>query len=115
MRKLVRWIHGNYNAPDIYITENGFSDKPGVIEDKDRCDYVREHLQELLKAKTEDGVNLKGYFLWSLIDNFEWDVGYLERFGIYHVDFEDPNRKRTAKKSATVYSQIVKNNGFIRN
>ena len=59
-----------------------------------------------------DGVDLRGYTCWSLLDNFEWAMGYAERFGLHFVDFKDPARKRTPKSSAGVYAEIVRNNGF---
>jgi lactase-phlorizin hydrolase len=59
-----------------------------------------------------DGVDVRGYFAWSLLDNFEWAFGYSERFGLCFVDFKDPNRKRSAKGSAQFYKSIIKNNGF---
>ena len=65
-----------------------------------------------LLASKVDGVNLRGYFAWTLLDNFEWASGISERFGLYHVDFNDPERTRSAKNSARTYAQIVKDNGF---
>ena len=59
-----------------------------------------------------DGVNVKGYTAWSLMDNFEWASGYRERFGMHYVDFTDPERPRTQKESAKLYAQIVADNGF---
>lgn len=67
----------------------------------------------IILAYKEDSVNLKGYFCWSLLDNFEWNAGYTERFGLYYVDFEDEKRQRTPKTSAQVYKTIVKNNAVV--
>ncbi|CAH2059131.1 unnamed protein product, partial [Iphiclides podalirius] len=74
---------------------------------KERIRYYRAALESVLDA-LDAGVNLKGYMAWSLMDNFEWMQGYTERFGLYQVDFEDPARSRTPRKSAFVYKQIVK-------
>ena len=88
------------NVKEIIITENGsfFKDeiKNGVIDDKERIDYFKQHLNAVLKAK-KDGVNIKGYFAWTLMDNFEWAEGYHARFGLVHVDFE--TQLRTIKNS----------------
>jgi len=85
---------------EIIITENGsyFKDelKNGVVNDVERIDYFRTHLQSVLKAKNE-GVNIKGYFAWTLMDNFEWTEGFNARFGLIHVDFE--TQLRTIKNS----------------
>ncbi|CAB3227765.1 unnamed protein product [Arctia plantaginis] len=102
-------INRRYNSPIIFITENGWSTTADVgLMDDERIAYYRAALEDVLDAMDE-GVNVKGYMAWSLIDNFEWMRGYSELFGLYHVDFEDPERTRTAKKSAFVYKHIVKN------
>jgi len=89
------------NLPPVYITENGaaFSDKleNGRIHDSARIDYYQKHLlavHEIIEA----GVNIRGYFAWSLLDNFEWAEGYTQRFGIVYVDFE--TQERILKDSA---------------
>ena len=68
---------------------------------------------QLLKSVMEDKVNVKGYYAWSLLDNFEWARGYTEKFGLHSVDMTDPDRARTPKRSSVFYSQIVAQNGFV--
>ncbi|GJQ82453.1 hypothetical protein Trydic_g11865 [Trypoxylus dichotomus] len=108
LRMLLVWIHEHYNAPEIIITENGFSDITGTLEDCRRINYYNSYLEEVLKAIHDDGVNVTGYTAWSFMDNFEWRRGYTERFGIYHVDFEDDDRPRTRKMSSHVYENIIR-------
>ena len=101
-----------WGAKDIYITENGTSgaDQPaadGVVYDLDRVMYLRSYLAALQRA-TAEGVPVRGYFLWSLLDNFEWDSGYAKRFGLVHVDFA--TQKRTPKLSASFYREVIARN-----
>ncbi|KAJ7326835.1 hypothetical protein JRQ81_016594, partial [Phrynocephalus forsythii] len=104
-----------YNHPAIYITENGFSQSdPAPLDDTQRWEYFRLTLQEILKAIYNDGVHLKGYFVWSLLDNFEWIWGYSSRFGLFHVDFENPALPRTPYRSAIEYAEVIANNGLIK-
>lgn len=71
----IRWIKDEYNNPEVIITENGWSDD-GETNDTGRIEYLRKHLLELLKAVVEDGCNVSGYAVWSIIDNFEWLEGF---------------------------------------
>jgi beta-glucosidase len=108
-------LHFDYHFPAIYITENGaaFPDevgKGGGVNDVPRLSYIKRHLHQCYQA-IEIGVPLKGYFVWSLFDNFEWAHGYRPRFGIYHVDYETLNR--TPKSSALWYRDVIQNNGII--
>ncbi|GLH75520.1 beta-glucosidase [Bradyrhizobium sp. SSBR45G] len=101
-----------WNLKTIYITENGTSsdDKvtaDGKIHDLDRVMYLRNYLAQLQRA-TSEGVPVKGYFLWSLLDNFEWVFGYKQRFGVYHVDFD--SQVRTPKLSASYYRHVITRN-----
>ncbi|XP_076231706.1 myrosinase 1 [Calliopsis andreniformis] len=105
-RVTLRYLATKYGNIPIYITENGFSDH-GALDDSDRISYYREYLKQMLLAMYEDGVNVKGYYLWSLLDNFEWQAGYNERFGIVRIDFNDPKRPRTLKKSAEWWRQVI--------
>lgn len=98
------------NMPPIIITENGaaFVDEilpDGTINDIKRKEYFQQHIQQVLKAKSE-GVNVKGYFAWSLTDNFEWAEGYRPRFGLVHIDYEN-NLKRTVKESGRWFSGMI--------
>lgn len=118
LRKLLNFITKRYNNPAIFITENGCSTKHPSdateetlqLDDTQRQRYIKSHIQEVLKAYQEDEVDVKGYFLWSLMDNFEWSAGFTERFGIYHVDFNSGTRR--PRKSAEEYRKIVDYNGF---
>jgi beta-glucosidase len=107
--KLVREV---WKVPEIYITENGASsadviDERGQIEDTDRTMYLRNYLFQLQRAIAE-GVPVKGYFLWSLLDNYEWADGYGKRFGIVYVDFA--TERRTPKLSAAFYKDVIATN-----
>lgn len=106
-------LYFDYDIPSIYITENGaaFPDKvaaDGQIDDQDRLSYIKDHLKVCYRA-IEIGVPLKGYFAWSLLDNFEWALGYSKRFGLIYVDYE--TQQRIPKSSAMWYSQVISNNG----
>ncbi len=95
------------------MTENGsaFEDPAplgGVVEDPFREAYLRDHLRAARRA-IEQGVDLRGYFAWSLLDNFEWSEGFSKRFGLIHVDYE--TQKRTAKASARLYSRVIASAG----
>ena len=102
-------LHNRYPLPPVYITENGAAmpDKliNGQINDSDRIDYYQSHLNAVESALTH-GVNIKGYFAWSLMDNFEWAEGYLKRFGIVYVDY--PTQTRTIKASGLAYQAFIK-------
>jgi len=107
-----RFIHERYKLP-IYITENGFScldwvATDGRVHDPQRIDFTRRYLIELRRA-IADGVDVRGYFHWSLMDNFEWADGYRQRFGLVHVDY--PTQKRTIKDSGYWYAQTIRRNG----
>jgi beta-glucosidase len=111
----VRNVCDVWKAPAIYITENGSSsddvvNAEGRIEDIDRVMYLRNHLTHLHRA-TAEGYPVKGYFLWSLLDNFEWDDGYSKRFGIHYVDFK--TQKRTPKLSAEWYREVIARNQVV--
>jgi len=113
-QKLLEWIHDRYDAPEIIITENGCSyedtlDDQGHCADEKRIHFVEQYLDACHSA-IQNGVKLKGYFLWSLFDNFEWAKGYGERFGIVHVDFD--TLQRTPKASAYWYAQVMEQNGI---
>lgn len=101
----IEWVLKNYkkfNKP-LFIMENGLAD----AEDNLRADFIREHLFYVHKAISQ-GVDARGYFYWSLVDNFEWAEGYSAKFGLYAVDRK--TFKRTARPSAKVYAEICKNN-----
>nr|XP_050854385.1 myrosinase 1-like [Vespula vulgaris] len=104
---ILRKLAIEYNNPLIYITENGVSGENTLDDDK-RVRYYQKYLKEMLISIHRDKVNIKGYILWSLIDSFEWSSGYSQTFGIVHVNFTDPERKRTLKKSAHWWREVIK-------
>jgi beta-glucosidase len=98
-----------YDSPPVYVHENGaaFDDRPdgdGFADDQDRLAYLREHVRAARTALGA-GVDLRGFFVWSLLDNFEWAEGYSKRFGIVRIDYE--SQRRTPKASARWYSQVA--------
>ena len=108
---LVR-LHEEYSVPDTYITENGcaYSDTltdDGHVHDIERTAYYRKHFAAA-HAAIEQGAPLKGYYVWSLMDNFEWAFGYARRFGMVYVDFE--TQKRYPKDSALYFSTVAAQN-----
>jgi beta-glucosidase len=108
----VRNVSDIWKPRALYITENGCSsddviNSAGRIEDTDRVMYLRNHLTQLHRAAAE-GYPIKGYFLWSLMDNFEWADGYSKRFGLHYVDFK--TQKRTPKLSAEWYKEAIAKN-----
>ena len=108
-------LAGIWNVKEIYITENGAPSADvltpaGQVYDTDRVMYLRNYLANLHRAVSE-GVPVKGYFLWSLIDNFEWADGYSTRFGIHYVDFK--TQKRTPKLSASFYREVIARNAVV--
>ena len=100
----------DFDLPPLYITENGVScdDRVGV-DDRERIEFLAEHLRAAHRA-ISDGVDLRGYFVWSLLDNFEWALGYEKRFGIVHVDYR--TLERTPKASAHWFRDVVARNGI---
>ncbi len=110
------WVKERYGNPPTYVTENGaaFFDPPVAdgepLADPLRVDYLRKHITAV-HAAVEAGVDVRGYFVWSLVDSFEWSLGYSKRFGIVHVDFE--TQKRTLKDSANFYSKVIASKGHV--
>ncbi|GAB4460075.1 MAG: GH1 family beta-glucosidase [Anaerolineae bacterium] len=107
-------LHFDYQPPKIYITENGasYGDGPnaaGRVADSRRTSYLRRHFAAAHRA-IQAGVPLAGYFVWSLLDNFEWAEGYSQRFGIVWVDYD--TQERIPKDSALWYKEVIANNGF---
>lgn len=105
---LVRNLNADYTLPDCYITENGacynIGVENGVVDDQPRLDYIADHLGVTADLVSE-GYPMRGYFAWSLMDNFEWAEGYRMRFGIVHVDYE--TQVRTVKKSGHWYAALA--------
>ncbi|XP_057626305.1 lactase/phlorizin hydrolase-like [Chionomys nivalis] len=112
MRRLLNWIKEEYGDIPIYITENGHGLYDPSLDDTDRIFYHKTYINEALKAYRLDGVDLRGYIAWSLMDNFEWLSGYTVKFGLYHVDFDNVTRPRTARASASYYTEVITNNGM---
>jgi beta-glucosidase len=114
LTRVLLWITERYGKVPIYITENGaaFYDPPtpldGRVEDPLRVEYYRQHLRAAHDAMSK-GVDLRGYFAWSLLDNYEWALGYSKRFGIIHVDYS--TQKRTIKSSGRYYAEVIRTRG----
>lgn len=109
LAELLMRLQRDYQLPPIFITENGAAYRDSVVdgrvEDELRRQYIESHVLAVAQAM-EQGVNAKGYFVWSLLDNFEWAEGYSKRFGIVHVDYD--TQRRTLKRSAQWYRSLMR-------
>ncbi len=110
LRDLLLWLHARYGELPAYVTENGAAfpdvcEADGFVRDEQRVAYLREHILAALEAKSR-GVDLRGYFVWSLMDNLEWAAGYGQRFGLLHVD--RATLARRAKASANWYAALIR-------
>ncbi|KAJ7375341.1 glycosylceramidase [Desmophyllum pertusum] len=119
-RKLLKYVKDNYNDPMIIVTENGVAAPgevnktgPNRLDDVFRVDYYKGYTNAMLKAIIDDGVNVKGYMAWTLMDNFEWGSAYTTPFGLHFVDFDnDPKLARVPKKSVGFFKKLIADNGF---
>ena len=112
--KMLGRLYFDYDFPAIYITENGAAyvdevSADGEVHDPKRVSYYERHLEQVHRA-LEAGIPMKGYFAWSLMDNFEWAYGYSKRFGLVYVDYQ--SQQRIMKDSAKWYQTIIEKNGF---
>ncbi|OIV93212.1 hypothetical protein TanjilG_27391 [Lupinus angustifolius] len=115
MRSLMNYINKKYGNPPVVITENGMDDPNSpftsvkdALKDEKRIRYLNGYLSALLDS-IKDGCNVKGHFVWSMLDNWEWTVGYSSRFGLYYVDYKD-KLKRYPKQSVEWYKNFLKRN-----
>lgn len=112
---VLEWVRDRYGRMPLYVAENGaaFRDPPTatrpVVSDPARVAYLRSHLRAT-HAAIASGVDVRGYFAWSLLDNFEWSAGYSRRFGLYHVDYA--TQRRTPKASARFYQKVIRAHGL---
>ncbi|HRX72053.1 MAG: beta-glucosidase [Candidatus Competibacteraceae bacterium] len=117
LTEILEWVAQRYGPLPLYVTENGaaFYDPPqadGAVNDPLRQRYLQDHLCAVLEARRK-GVDLRGYFAWSLLDNFEWAYGYSQRFGLAHVDYA--TQQRTIKASGQFYAEVIRNQGATLN
>jgi beta-glucosidase len=113
LRDLLVTLSGRYPGMPIHVTENGSAwddavAPDGSVDDRERTAYLESHVRAVRQA-IEAGADVRGYFAWSLLDNFEWAEGYTKRFGLVHVDFR--TLRRTPKASARRFAEIIAANG----
>jgi len=116
IRKMLNWVADRYDNPPLYITENGCDVPnesqipfPQVLNDTFRIDFYSQYISNVSAALNEDNVDVRGYFAWSLMDNFEWADGYTKRFGLHYVDYTN-NLTRTPKSSAHWFADFIASN-----
>jgi beta-glucosidase len=105
---LLMRLDRDYDLPPLFITENGAAYRDllvdGGVKDEDRRAYIESHIRAIADA-IDEGVDVRGYFVWSLLDNFEWAAGYTKRFGIYYVDYQ--TQARILKRSGFWYKDLA--------
>ncbi|XP_067624647.1 myrosinase 1-like isoform X2 [Eurosta solidaginis] len=111
LENLLKWVRDRYDNVEVIITENGWSDD-GQLDDSGRIDYLKAHLQAVLNA-INDGCNVTHYTYWSFLDNFEWIMGYTEKFGLFYVNMSSVNKERVIKDSAKYYTKVIKNRRIV--
>lgn len=111
LHDLLVWIKNKYDNPTVLITENGWSDE-GQLDDDGRVEYVKEHLEAVSRAIKVDGCNVVAYTVWGLTDNFEWTLGYTERYGIHYINFISEEKERVPKKSALFFKEMMPTKSF---
>lgn len=114
LKELLVRLKDEYGNPPVYVTENGvavydYPDQSGEVNDEERIRYLDSHFRATEEAISE-GADVRGYTVWSFMDNFEWAEGYSKRFGLVYVDY--PTLKRTPKKSAAWYADVIQKNGL---
>ncbi len=114
LKKEVLNVANNYGHPKIFLTENGCAavdqpDENGFVNDLDRIRFLKEHIIALHEA-IQEGANVQGYYVWSILDNFEWERGYSKKFGLIRV--VPDTLERIPKHSASWYSDVIKRNGI---
>ncbi len=111
-RKLLQWIDARYGHPPVVITENGCAFEDELVDrgvrDADRVEFLQTYLSACHDA-IEAGVDLRGYFVWTLLDNFEWSCGFTKCFGLHYTNFE--TGEWHPKDSAAAYAKIIADNG----
>ncbi|CAG4938573.1 unnamed protein product [Colias eurytheme] len=106
IRKQLEWLHHKYGNITFLITENGCASRSDD-NDQDRIAFIKSYLEQVSLA-IKEGIHVEGYTVWSLMDNFEWLFGYKTKYGLYKVDFNDPQRRRTPRASAHYYENVIK-------
>ena len=117
LRELLVWLRDEYGRLPVYVTENGaafadYVDPAGRVKDPERVEFLRSHFAAAHQAISQ-GVDLRGYFVWSLLDNFEWADGYSQRFGVVYVDYK--SQERILKSSASFLSEVARTNAVSAN
>ncbi|KAK2639389.1 hypothetical protein Ddye_027184 [Dipteronia dyeriana] len=114
IRELARYVRDKYGNPPVIITENGMDDRNSLfisldkaLQDDKRIRYHRDYLSNLSAAIRQDNCDVRGYFVWSLLDNWEWNSGYSVRFGLYYVDYKN-NLTRIPKASVQWFKSILR-------
>lgn len=107
----IMYVNQRYKDTPVYVSENGYSQwsdvgREELINDVERLNYLQGYVTHLSRA-IRNGADVRGYFVWTLMDNFEWTFGYTVRFGLYHVDFDTPERTRTPRMSARWYRSFL--------
>ena len=115
LAEILLWVRERYGKIPLYVTENGAAladPEPveGIVHDPIRVAYLGDHLRAVRRAM-DGGVDVRGYFAWSLLDNFEWSQGFSKRFGLIRVDYA--TQKRTPKSSARFYTRVIQSNGAV--